>query len=63
VRIGDYKEIFDWITSPTIDDSNYEGLLDELLKNSKNFNEFNVAEEVFRQSYIPKKMTEVCVKL
>jgi hypothetical protein len=59
VRVGDFKEIFDWITSPTIDDANYEKLLEKILKNGKNMSELNVAEEVFRHSYIPQKMNEV----
>lgn len=57
--MADYKEVFDWITSPTTDDSNYLEQLDSLLYNAKSYDEASVTDEVFRQSYIPKKMIEV----
>lgn len=57
--MGDYKEIFEFITSPNIDDSNFEVTLDDILKRAKQFESFNVADEVFRQTHIPRKMQDI----
>jgi RIO kinase 1 len=59
ILVGDYKEIFEFITSPTINDSNYETILEDILRKAKKLEPFNVAEEVFRQTHIPRKMQEI----
>lgn len=59
ILVGDYKEIFEFITSPNVEDSNYEAVLENILKNAKRIESFNVGDEVFRQTHIPRKMREV----
>ncbi|ODN03677.1 Serine/threonine-protein kinase RIO1 [Orchesella cincta] len=59
ILVGDYKDIFEFITSPTVDDSNCDAVLDGILKNAKKLESFNVSDEVFRQTHIPRKMQEV----
>lgn len=59
ILVGDFKEIFDFITSPNVDDGNYESKLDEILSRSRKWENLDVLTEVFRQSFIPRKMEEV----
>jgi hypothetical protein len=59
VPVGDFIEIFEFVTSPTVDDSNYESVLDGILGNVKKWEYLDVPTEVFRQSFIPRKMMEV----
>jgi len=59
IPVGDFKEIFEFITSPTIDDTNYLNVLEEVLKNAKKWEYLDVPTEVFRQTFIPRKMEEV----
>lgn len=57
--VGDFKEIFDFITSPNVEDSNYIEKLDDILSRGKKWENLDVTTEVFRQSYIPRKMEDV----
>lgn len=59
ILVGDYKEIFEFITSPNVDDSNYESVLCSILQNCKKLETFNVSDEVFRQTHIPRKMQDI----
>ncbi|CAG7817417.1 unnamed protein product [Allacma fusca] len=59
ILVGDDENIFNYITSPNVDDSNSDLVLEGILKAAKRFEEFDVSKEVFRQTFIPKKMNEV----
>ncbi len=59
ILVGDFKDIFDFITSPTVDDTNYIDKLDNILLHAKKWETMDVTTEVFRQSFIPRKMDEV----
>ncbi|RZC32579.1 serine/threonine-protein kinase RIO1 [Asbolus verrucosus] len=57
------KDLFDFITDPTINESNMEECLEALSAKSAQRTEISsqeqVEEEVFKQAYIPKRLTEV----
>ena len=59
------KELFDFITDATINESNLEECLEKLSEkaSSRNFDEMTaqeqVEEEAFKNVYIPKRLTEV----
>ncbi|CAH1159879.1 unnamed protein product [Phaedon cochleariae] len=57
------KELFDFITDPSINEGNMEECLDILAQQSADRTERSshdqVDEEVFKQAYIPKRLTEV----
>jgi RIO kinase 1 len=59
VLVGEDEHIFNYITSPNVDDTNCDIVLDSILKAAKRFEEFDVSTEVFRQTFIPKTMDEV----
>jgi len=59
ILVADFKEIFDFITSPVTDDSNYMEKLDDILSRSKPLENEDVSTEVFRQTFIPRKMDQV----
>ncbi|KAF5281988.1 hypothetical protein FQA39_LY00512 [Lamprigera yunnana] len=58
------KELFDFITDPTITEENIDECLDKLSENAA-LRDINVSsqdkvdEEVFKNAYIPKRLTEV----
>ncbi|XP_031340794.1 serine/threonine-protein kinase RIO1 [Photinus pyralis] len=57
------KELFDFITDPTVTDDNIEECLDKLSENAalrpEITSEEKIDEEVFKNAYIPKRLTEV----
>lgn len=57
------KELFDFITDPTINDENMEECLEALSEKSALRTEITsneqIEEEVFKKAYIPKRLTEV----
>ncbi|CAG9826597.1 unnamed protein product [Diabrotica balteata] len=57
------KELFDFITDPSITENNMEECLDTLAEKAGEKTELTsneqVDEEVFKQAYIPKRLTEV----
>ncbi|KAK5643553.1 hypothetical protein RI129_007398 [Pyrocoelia pectoralis] len=59
------KELFDFITDPTVTDDNIEECLDRLSENTalRDLNDVTsqekIDEEVFKNAYIPKRLTEV----
>lgn len=63
ILVGDFKEIFEFVTSPNVDDNNYLEKLEDLLSRAKKWENLDVTTEVFRQSYIPRKMEEVLTQI
>ena len=59
VLVGEDEHIFNYITSPNVDDTNCDIVLESILNAAKTFEQFNVSKEVFRQTFIPKTMVEV----
>ncbi|XP_054286309.1 serine/threonine-protein kinase RIO1-like [Macrosteles quadrilineatus] len=58
------KELFDFVTDPTITEKNMESCLDRLselaaTRGSDMTDEQTVTEEVFKSAYIPQRLTEV----
>ncbi|XP_066244976.1 serine/threonine-protein kinase RIO1 [Euwallacea similis] len=57
------KDLFDFITDPSINENNIDEILNRLSKKAAERNELTateqVDEEVFKQAYIPKRLTEV----
>ncbi|XP_068906539.1 serine/threonine-protein kinase RIO1 [Tenebrio molitor] len=57
------KDLFDFITDPTINEANMEECLEALAAKAAERTEMSsqeqVEEEVFKQAYIPKRLTEV----
>ncbi|XP_017770486.1 PREDICTED: serine/threonine-protein kinase RIO1 isoform X2 [Nicrophorus vespilloides] len=57
------KELFDFITDPTITSENMDRCLDALSENTAGRSDLThqqqIEEEVFKNSYIPKRLTEV----
>ncbi|XP_063903589.1 serine/threonine-protein kinase RIO1 [Zophobas morio] len=57
------KDLFDFITDPAINEGNMEQCLDALAEKAAQRTEITsqeqVEEEVFKQAYIPKRLTEV----
>lgn len=60
------KELFDFITDPTITDNNRDAYLDKMSETSaaRTLEEVTaqeqIDEEVFKKAFIPKRLTEVC---
>jgi RIO kinase 1 len=60
------KELFDFITGPTITDNNRDAYLDKMSERAaaRTLEEVTVQEqideEVFKKAFIPKRLTEVC---
>ncbi|XP_018564797.1 serine/threonine-protein kinase RIO1 [Anoplophora glabripennis] len=57
------KQLFDFITDPSINDDNMEQCLDMLAEQAAERGDITateqIEEEVFKQAYIPKRLTEV----
>jgi RIO kinase 1 len=59
------KELFDFITDPTITDSNRDAYLDKMSERAaaRTLEEVSaqeqIDEEVFKKAFIPKRLTEV----
>jgi RIO kinase 1 len=60
------KELFDFITDPTITDNNRDAYLDKMSEKAaaRTLEEVTaqeqIDEEVFKKAFIPKRLTEVC---
>jgi RIO kinase 1 len=60
------KELFDFITDPTITDNNRDDYLDKMSERAaaRTLEEVTaqeqIDEEVFKKAFIPKRLTEVC---
>lgn len=60
------KELFEFVTDPTINDANVDDYLEKLSEKiaNRDLNELTeqekVDEEVFKNAYIPKRLDEVC---
>jgi RIO kinase 1 len=60
------KELFDFITDPTITESNRDAYLDKMSEKAatRTLEEVTaqeqIDEEVFKKAFIPKRLTEVC---
>jgi RIO kinase 1 len=60
------KELFDFITDPTITDNNRDAYLDKMSERAaaRTLDEVTaqeqIDEEVFKKAFIPKRLTEVC---
>jgi len=60
------KELFDFITDPTITDNNRDAYLDKMSERAaaRTLEEVTaqeqIDEEVFKNAFIPKRLTEVC---
>lgn len=63
VAVMGIKDLFDFITDPSISDDNLEECLTKLSENAAMKTELSsneqVDEEVFKQAYIPQRLTEV----
>lgn len=58
------KELFDFITDPTVNEGNMEeylSILSERAANVQMTEEQKVDEEVFKNAYIPKRLNDVCL--
>jgi len=60
------KELFDFITDPTITDNNRDAYLDKMSETAaaRTLEEVTaqeqIDEEVFKKAFIPRRLTEVC---
>jgi RIO kinase 1 len=64
VAVMSIKDLFDFITDPTINDKNMNEYLDKMSKMMENKPtkidpEQQIEEEVFKNIYIPQRLTEV----
>lgn len=60
------KELFDFITDPTINEGNMEEYLSVLSERAANVQmteEQKVDEEVFKNAYIPKTLSDVSINI
>lgn len=58
------KDLFDFITDPTVNEKNIDEYLDKMSKMMENKStdidpEQQIEEEVFKNAYIPQRLTEV----
>jgi len=61
VDVMSLQELFHFITDPTINENNMDEYLEMQMKQTKeeNDSQWQIKEAVFKQAYIPQKLTEV----